>query len=58
MAKKMIRGVPGADGKAYQAASQKPTMYTVIENELAVENLEDHWDMTAADQQDAKTFEK
>lgn len=50
----MIAGVPGADGKVYHYKPHKPTMLSVIENELAVDNMEDHWDMTAADRQDFK----
>lgn len=48
----MIAGVPGADGKVYHYKPHKPTLLSVIENELAVDNMEDHWDMTAADRQD------
>lgn len=51
-ARPMIMGVPGADGKVYHSTPHKPTLYSVIDNELAMENLEDHWDMTAADRQD------
>lgn len=51
-AKPMIMGVPGADGKVYHSTPHKPTLLSVIDNELAAENLEDHWDMTAADRQD------
>lgn len=51
-AKPMIAGVPGADGKVYHSTPHAPTLFSVIDNELAVENLEDHWDMTAADLQD------
>lgn len=51
-ARPMIAGVPGADGKVYHCTPHKPTLFSVIDNELAMENLEDHWDMTAADRQD------
>lgn len=47
-----IAGVPGADGKVYHSTPHKPTLLSVIDNELAVENMENNWDMTMADLQD------
>ncbi len=51
-ARPMIAGVPGADGKVYHSTPHESALFSVIDNELAIENLEDHWDMTAADRQD------
>ena len=43
----LIAGIPGAENKVYHT---KP--FAAIDNDLALENLEDHWDMTLADRQD------
>ena len=50
-----IPGVPGLDGHIYPAVPrhQAPPMgLAAVDNDLAIENLEDHWDMTLADRQD------
>ena len=36
-ARPMIAGVPGADGKVYHSTPHEPTLYSVIEQELAAE---------------------
>lgn len=46
-ARPLIAGVPGAENKVYHT---KP--FSAIDNDLAFENLEDHWEMTLADRQD------
>ena len=52
-----IAGVPGLDGKIYQAVPRRsapPMGLAAVDNDLALENLEDHWDITMADRQDLK----
>lgn len=48
--------IAGADGKVYHTASHTenviPAFYPAIDNDLAVENLTNDFDMTAADLQD------
>lgn len=50
--------IPGTAGKVYHAvphADTIPPVYAAIDNDLAVENLENDFDMTAADRQDLKS---
>ena len=45
--------IPGAEGKGYLSTPHKiPDVFRGIDNDLAVENLTNDFDMTAADLQD------
>lgn len=47
--------IPGTMGKVYHSVPHKeriPSAYSAIDNDLAVENIENDFDMTAADLQD------
>ena len=48
--------IAGADGKVYhvapQAESKLPSVFPAIDNDLAVENITNDFDMTQADLQD------
>lgn len=48
--------ISGADGKVYHIPSQAerklPAVFPAIDNDLAVENITNDFDMTAADLQD------
>lgn len=47
--------IPGAEGKVYHGTPHKPeklSAYSQLDNDLAVENIENDFDMTAADLQD------
>ena len=50
--------ITGADGKIYhmavQAENKIPSVYPAIDNDLAVENITNDFDMTQADAQDLK----
>ena len=49
--------IPGENGKVYHGvphAEEIPAAFPAIDNDLAVENLENDFDMTAADRQDLK----
>ncbi len=49
--------IAGEKGKVYHAvphAEEIPAVFPAIDNDLAVENLENDFDMTAADRQDLK----
>lgn len=50
--------ITGADGKIYhmavQAENKIPSVYPAIDNDLAVENIANDFDMTQADAQDLK----
>ena len=48
--------IPGADGKVYHSIPHSenkiPSVFPAIDNDLAVDNLTNDFDMTAADLQD------
>ncbi len=50
--------IAGADGKVYhipaQAERKLPAVFPAIDNDLAVENITNDFDMTAADLQDLR----
>jgi len=50
--------IAGAEGKVYHStpheSSKIPTAFSAIDNDLAVENITNDFDMTAADLQDLK----
>lgn len=52
--------IAGAMGKVYHAVPHTETIspvYPALDNDLAVENIQDHFDMTAADLQDLAPFQ-
>lgn len=49
--------IPGTAGKVYHTVPHTekiPAVFSAIDNDLAVENIENDFDMTAADLQDLK----
>ena len=50
--------IAGSEGKVYHSTphceDEIPPVFPAIDNDLAVENLTDHFDMTAADLQDLR----
>lgn len=53
-ARPLIAGTPGKVYHAVPHADKIPSVFSAIDNDLAVENIEDHFDMTAADLQDLR----
>lgn len=60
--RKVLPLIPGSHGKVYHAVPHTdpdsiPSVYSAIDNDLAVENLENDFDMTRADIQDIRKLD-